>query len=155
VGGGVVGETVTVTYRVDQAIIDAQRLVDSDDDFTIPATDVLFRQASQVSINIDLQCFYFGTRSQAAVEADIRTDLAAFFDGGTTSNSTRLSAKALGEDIDRSDVIAIITAVDDVDRVTISGVNAIKFYKAGVLTSDDPITVESNEYARLGTVTFI
>lgn len=155
VSGGVVGETLTVTYRIDQAIADAQRLVDSDEDFTVPGADVLFRQATQTVIGIDLEVFYFGVRTQADVRADISADLAAFFDGGTTSNEESLAAKGLGEDIDRSDVISIVTAVDDVDRVTISGTNAIRFYKDSVLDVDDPVVVAEDEYARLGTVTFI
>jgi len=155
VSGGVIGETLTVSYRVDQAIIDAQRLIESDDEFTVPAADVLFRQATQISISINVQIFYFGTRAQANVELDIQSDLASFFDGGTTSNGEKLSAKGLGVGIDWSDVVSIINDVDDVDRITISGTNAIRFYKDGVQTFNDPITLEDNEYARLGTVTFI
>lgn len=153
--GGVAGETLTITYRVDQAIVNAQRLIDSDEEFTVPAADILFRQGIQVSINVECEVFYYGERAQAEVEADIRADLAAFFDGGTTSNDERLASKNLGEDIDRSDVINIIGDVDDVDRVTITGDSSISFYKDGVLTESDPISIADNEYARLGTVTFL
>lgn len=155
VAGGVDGEILTVTYRVDQAIIDAQRLMDSDEDFTIPGADILFRQGSMATIDISVQVFYFGARTQGNVEADIQSDLAAFFDGGTTSNNVAKTAKKLGENVDWSDVVAIITAVDDVDRITLTGTNGIRFYKNSVRTYSDPISIADNEYARLGTVTFL
>lgn len=155
VPGGLAGEVLTVSYRIDQAIVDAQRLVDSDEDFIVSGADILFRQGDQTTINIEIQVFYFGTRSQSLVKADIESDLAVFFAGGTTSNGERLTAKILGENIDRSDVLSIVTDIDDVDRVTLIGANAIKFYKDGVLNSDDPIVVADNEYARAGTVTFL
>ena len=152
---GVIGETITISYKVDQAIIDAQRLIDSDEDFTMPATDILFRQATQVSMNVSVETIYFGMRSQAAVKADITADLSDFFDGGTTSNDQVLAAKGLGEDIDKSDVVAVIAAVDDVGRVTLSGAKEIIFYKDGVVQTSDPIIIADNEYARMGTVTFL
>jgi len=155
VAGGVVGEILTVTYRVDQAIIDAQRLFDSDEDYTVPAADILFRQGSMATIDLSVKVYYFGQRAQADVEDDIESDLAAFFSGGTTSNSVRLTAKRLGEDIDWSDVASIITSVSDVDRITLAGTNGIRFYKNSVQTYDDPISIADNEYARLGTVVFL
>ena len=155
VSGGVIGETLTITYRIDQAIIDAQRLVDSDEEFSVPGSDILFRQGIQVLINIECEVFYFGTRSQSLVKLDIGSDLAVFLDGGVTSNNEKMNSKNLGESIDRSDVVNVISDVDDVDRVSITGSNAIKFYKNGVLTEDDPISLEDNEYARMGTITFL
>lgn len=151
----VTGEAITVSYTYDAAIRNAQDLVSDGGQFHAPAMDLLFRQAIQVSISIDLEVVQFGDRSQSDVQTDVEADLTAFLNGGTTSNNVLYSAKTIGEDIDRSDVIALVAAIDDVDRITLTGTKAIVFEVDGVATEESPIPVADNEYARLGTVTFL
>jgi hypothetical protein len=149
------GDILTVSYNYDSAIQEAQALVDTGGTFHAPAMDLLFRQSRQVSISIDLEVVQYGTRSQTDVQTDVSNDLAAFFNGGTTSNGVVYGPKAIGEDIDRSDVVTVVAAVDDVDRVTLVGTKAIVFYKDGVVTTEAPISIADNQHARIGTVTYL
>lgn len=153
--GLVTGEAVTVVYTYDSAIRNAQDIVNQGGEFHAPAMDLLFRQGVQAVIDIDLEVIQFGDRTQTEVQTDVETDLVAFFDGGTTSNNVVYPPKAIGEDIDRSDVIVVVAAVDDVDRITLTGPKVMVFRKDGVVTEVTPLPIDDNEYARLGVVTFL
>ena len=148
-------ESLTFSYSYDAAIQAAQNLVNDQGQFHVPATDILFRQADLVVIAIDLEIIQFGDRTQADVQADVEGDLAAFFNGGTTSNGVVYPAKEIGENIDRSDIVVLVAAVDDVDRVTLTGPNAMVIYKDGVATTEDVVVIIDNQYTRIGTVTFL
>jgi hypothetical protein len=149
------GEAMAVSYNYDSAIRTAQDLVSTGGEFHVPNMDLLFRQARQATIAIELEVIQFGDRPQADVQADVQTDLAAFFAGGTTSTNQVFSPKSIGEDIDESDIVALVAAIDDVDRITLVGPKAMVIKKNGVTSTTSPVSIEDNEYARLGTVTFL
>jgi hypothetical protein len=149
------GDAISVQYSYDGAIRDAQSLVSEGGEFHAPAMDALFRQARQAIIDVSLEVIQFGDRTQAEVQTDVQSDLAAFFDGGTTSQGIVYTPRTIGEDIDVSDIIALIADISDVDRITLTGAKALVLEKNNVVVTESQIVMADYEYARLGTVTFL
>lgn len=149
------GETITITYTYDSQIDDAQNLIESDE-YDVPGNETLVKLATQVAIDIDAELVYTGTVSVATVKSSVQSDLAKFFTGGVASTGVTLAFRGINESVDKSDLIAVITAVSGVDRVDL---DTFKVYtvRAGVktLAATDPVAINGDEYARMGTVVFV
>ena len=128
-----VGESVTLTYFYDKNIADVQTLLDSDDYNT--GADVLVKQSTQVPIDIVCQVVTLTGYAKATIQEEI-----------TTTLTTNISELRLGENLEQSDVISWITAIDGVDRVVLP---LSKFNRSSLTGVVDVIEVESKEYIRL------
>ena len=149
------GETLTITYTYDALVLAAQNQIESDDN-NVPDADVLVKAATQVPINLDLEVVLSGSVDEATVQSNIQADFAVFLAGGTTSRGTILASFGIGENIDKSDLLSVLTAVDGVDRIDLDTF-LVSTVRGGTPTVEttDPVVIADNEYARAGTVTFL
>jgi hypothetical protein len=145
-------ETFFVQYNYDKRVNDGQNLVETNDDTSVPASDILVRQGTQVIIDISATVVTFGQRLMSDVQTDIQSDFGKFFNGGTATTGAVYAAKLLGESVDWSDIINLMVDVSDVDRVTLT---TFVVKKDTVVQTIDPVPVSASEYARAGTVTFL
>jgi len=148
-------EVITVTYTYDSQIDDAQNLIESDE-YDVPGNETLIKIGTQVTIDVDAEVIYTGAVAQNTVKSNLQGDLAKFFTGGTSSRGVELAFRGLNEDIDKSDLIAVMAAVSGVDRIDL---DTLKVYttRGGVktLAPTDPVPIVASEYARAGVIVFV
>lgn len=148
-------EVLTITYTFDQLILAAQNHLESED-YNVPDASVLVKKATQVLINLTLEVVLDGSEDETTVQATIQSDLAIFLAGGTASDGAVHPSFRLGENIDKSDILSVLTRVAGVDRIDLDTFE-VYTVRSGVatLSTSDPVAIDDNEYARAGTVTFL
>lgn len=144
-----------VTYTYDAKIRDAQNLIESPD-YDVPGADVLVKRGTQVLIDMDLQAVLTGSVSESVAQTNMAGDFAKFFTGGVSSTGVTLPGRGMGVPIDKTDVLSILTAVNGVDRITLTTL-VIYTVIGGIRTisGTDPIPVDASQYARAGTLNFL
>lgn len=144
-----------VTYTYDSKIRDAQNLIESED-YNVPGADVLVKRGTQVVIDMDLQAVLTGSVSESIAWTNLSGDFAKFFTGGTSSTGVILPGRGMGESIDKTDILSVLSAVRGVDRITLTTL-VIYTVIGGVRTisATDPIPVDASQYARAGTLNFL
>lgn len=154
-----------VTYTYDRNIAELQKVMDSEDNKVL-GCDLLIRKGYNVTCDVSLKVVEVVGYNLATVQSVVATDLTAFFNGGTASTGIVYSPRDIGTPIDVSDIISVITdAVIEgsvcVDRVVLgsfvvsTSCDAPSYVDAEYTSSSDQVLIEANQYARLGTVTFV
>lgn len=134
------GEQLTASYLYNSLIPTLQTLTDRDDNKPVCA-DVMVKWATEVPINVTVVISLLSGFDASTVSADVSSVL-----------STALSAYALGEDVQQSDLVALVHAVAGVDDVRLP---LSVFETAGGSISQDSdgnIPISSTSYASAGTI---
>lgn len=138
------GETLTVLSYYDKNVYDVQAALGADANRVI-ASDFLAKYSDIVYIDHILEVTTFSGQDPSD---DINEILSSFYNGGTVDGTT-YSAKNLGENIEKSDVINLITELSDIDSLDTDTLSIVR--RTGD-DGSDPIVIEGNEYARLGRI---
>lgn len=143
------GSWIKIIYMYDILFRDLQALFLNYNTSVIGA-NILFKRAVEKNIDIEIILKLFVGYNQTAVQDKIISDLNIFFAGGIDSNGIERIGYKLGQKIDKSDVLAIILAVEGVDFVDLDT------YKLRIDGEEfgQTTTPKLNEYFRLGNVTF-
>jgi len=147
----------TISYYVDDTIRDLQMVVEDDDNYLLGGRRlVLIKKAHKVKLDFSIKLYTVFGYDVDDVKTDIQNNLLYFFVGGTTSYGETFSRKLLDQDIDKSDVLQVVTRTPGVDRVSITGSTAFKVIRNdGLYPNRDPVPIEFYEYPVLGTVTWL
>lgn len=143
-GGPSAGDDVTVTYTYNSLMRDLQRLFDDDPDRDVPASNILIREATKLTIFVELKVVPLAGVVQADAEAAVQTALTNFFDD-----------LKLGDSVDYSDALveaagAVINSVAVIDRV-----DGFKIGFSATTIGTDNLVVSGNQYARLESINFL
>ena len=142
----------SVTYYADDTIRQLQLVVQDPDYWLFGGrTLVLLKKALRTLVDIEARVYLHDGYNEATVKASIEDDLQKYFTGGTTSYGKVLSRVVINQDIDKSDLLAIISNNAGVDRVDLTTYVAQR--QDGLYPITDPIPIEYNEFAYLGDVT--
>lgn len=147
------GDRVEVNYQYDYKIRQLQDILVEDENNILESNN-LVKEAVEQLVDFDaLPIAVLSGYDPTAVKANITLDLGAFFLGGTASTGVVYVGKKLGDDIDISDMVNVITNVEGVDRVDL---NALRISMGSQdYPTSNTLTVEGFEYARLGSITFV
>ena len=149
-GGNVpsVNETLTIQYTVDARVKFFQELMNKLEN-KVAGISLLIKEATEVLIDIGVTIIPFAAFTQSEAEAAVQTALTSFF-----------AVFNLSQNVNRSDVVAVIEAVAQVDRIEgiptgIPGLTTLfsVFDRSGGTGIDD-IAIADSEFARLGSITF-
>lgn len=111
----------------------------------------LVRKAVEVPLRIIVEVQVAFGYAEADVQANITSNIQAFFNGGTTTYGKQYARKNIGEDIQHSDIADIIlrtAGVVSYDTDTFFVVNTLNGYLG------DPTPINNNQYAALHDVLF-
>lgn len=142
-GSGIVnGETLTFTYTYNSLIDELQTNMTADTVKSINA-DVLIREARRRNININVTIGVFAGYVPNQVASDVKTVITA-----------ALNDYTIGEEVQQSDIIAIIAAVDGVDDVLVPLTTFQEDVATGNITQnvDGNLTIPADSYAAAGTI---
>lgn len=137
------GETITITYTYNSLIPTLQAAIDGDSAKIIGA-DVLIREAIIRLIDVTATIELFAGYDITEVSTNVETAIA-----------NALSDYLIGQEVQQSDIIAVIAAVEGVDDVLVP---LTKFEESeGDITqdSDGNLEIPWDSYATSGTITVI
>jgi len=133
-----VGTDFTVVYTVDSNIVNAQEVFDLSENKII-GTNVLVRQGFPVDVDISFSITTHFGYAKSAVIAAVTNAITSF-----------ISTFDLGQPLQQSDLIAIVEAVEGVDRVVLP---FNKFRKSSETTdTTDILEINANEYINMKTL---
>jgi len=144
------GETITIIYTYDAAIVGLQNTINAPENNLI-SQDVLVRAGAPVYVNVtgSVVSIDAAVYPVSGIQATIEADLLVLFNGGTASTDKVYSSYGLGQRVDRSDLLFAALSVEGVDRIDRWTTEA---YSAQFPSNFTP---QNSEYARLGTVTWL
>jgi hypothetical protein len=159
------GENVTVVYYYDKNVKTLQDLLDSDENKLVDS-DILLKDAYKSLLNFAMEVVPTVGFTETQIQSVIADDLEIFFNGGTASNNEVYEVKNVGDDVDLSDLVKVIVSgeidgVNCVDRLINSSFLVTKTtYRPGgsggtFTASDDFVTIDQIEFARLGEITWL
>jgi uncharacterized phage protein gp47/JayE len=136
------GETITITYTYYSLMEELELLVEDNRNVT---ADVLLKLAIEISINATVVVYADATITEEGEET--------FRNSVESAISTFLTSNTLGRQIQQSDIVAAIYAVDGVDRVGLPFIALNTPDKTGYETGvNDEIPLTSREYGTAGTI---
>ena len=144
------GETITISYTYDAAIVGLQNTINAPENNLI-SQDVLVRAGAPVYVNVTGSVVSIDEASYpvSGLQATIEADLLMLFNGGTASTDKVYSSYGLGQRVDRSDLLFVALSVDGVDRIDRWTTEAYS------VQFPSNFTPQNSEYARLGSVTWL
>ncbi len=99
------GETISITYQYSAKVQDVQQLLNSEQ-YRVVTSDVLVKAAWPAEVEIGFTISVLAGYSKALVKDDVATAVSQYIEG-----------LSLGEDVQQSEVIAVIEGVEGVDGV--------------------------------------
>ncbi len=143
-----VNETLTIQYTVDQRVKTFQELMDKPEN-RVPGISLLIKEATEVLIDIGVIVIPFAAFTQTETETAVQSALTSFF-----------AAFNLSQNVNRSDVVAEIEGVSQVDRIegvptgTPGETSLFSVFDRSGGTGNDDIVITDREFARLGSIDF-
>jgi len=143
-----VNEVLTIIYTIDGRVREFQDIMDQSEN-RVAGIDLLIKEATQVLIDIKVTIVPFPSFTQTETENAVRSSLTTFF-----------GVFKLSQNVNRSDVIAVIEGLNQVDRIegiptgTPGQSNLFSLFAKTGQTGIDDIAIADNEFARLGNLTF-
>ncbi len=143
---------VKVSYTYDRLYKDLQALYKKYDTAIIGA-DILFKKATQRSVLVTVEIVLTSEFQPflATVQNTIISDFVIFFNGGVDSNNVTRDLYRLGDKLDKSDLVNLITSVQGVDRINLNTFSV----KIDGVEMNQTFTPGLTEYLRSDTVTFL
>jgi len=129
-----------VSYVYDGMIEEVQNLLNQDEN-KILGHNVLIKQAIQKDVDISFTISVLTGYTKASVIDDITDTLSEYVNG-----------LKLGKNLQQSDVIAVVEAVEGVDRIVLP---LTVFDESGSTDSNDVIEATAREFIRLKTLTIL
>lgn len=143
-GGPAVGTDVSIQYTYNDLIRDLQRPVDQDPDVNVPSSSILFKEATRLSIFLEIKAVPFPGIDQTTAEAAIQTAVSDLID-----------SKSLGDGLDYSDVLI---AAGEAEQDGLRVIDRIDVFRIGLaadsLTTSN-ISAAGNQYVRTESLTFL
>ena len=139
------GESLTFTYSYNSLIEDAQTILDSNTGKIVTA-DVLVKAAKQRLINVTAIITLLAGYTADATITSVQAAL-----------STHLNEYAIGEEVQQSDIIAIIANVTGVDSVNVPLTTLAEDITTGNIVQDvnGNLIIPADSYAVSGTITIL
>lgn len=128
-----VGSTVSVTYTYNVLVTTLQNGFTTDDK-NVPSRDILFKVADQIN-----------TTLSANIKIRPGFNVSAVVDAVSSSVLALINGNLLGDDIEASDIQAVVRSFSSVDNFIITNLSKV----GDVGTSD--ILIGANEYSRMAT----
>lgn len=143
---------VKVSYSYDRLYRDLQNLWKKYE-FSLIGADLLIKKAIKkvVDITVELNLTLEKEPFRIDVQNVVTSDYNIFFEGGVDSNNTTRNIMRLGQRLDKSDLLSLVTVVDGVDRINLDTFSV----KIDGAEMDQIYLPNITEYLRLGTVTFL
>lgn len=141
---------IKLIYTYDKNPYKLQTVFDSLDNRMI-GPNVLVKKAVEIPLRVIAELQIAFGYVQDTVEANITSNIEAFFNGGTTTYGKQFARLEIGDSVQHSNIQNIILRTEGVasfDNDTFHVVNTV----TGAI--DDPSTIKPNEYATLFDVLF-
>lgn len=147
------GNKIEITYQYNYKIRQLQDLLSLEDNNVLESSN-LVKEATEYLVDFTiLPIAILPGYDQSTVKSNITLDLGVFFLGGEASTGEVYSGKKLGDKIDVSDLVSVVTAVKGVDRVDLTSLRITM--NTQNYPTVDVFTVEEYAYARLGSINFV
>jgi len=145
IGGLSSGETLTFTYSYNSLIETLQTLVDDETKKSVTA-DVLVREAKRRMINLTATIEPLPGYTASVVAANV-----------VTAMTTALNAYTIGEEVQQSDLIAIVAAVTGVDDVAVPFSTFEEDSETGAIAQDGDgnLVMPPDSYAIANTINIL
>ena len=145
IGGLTDGETITITYTYNSLITTLQAAVEGDS-AKIVCADVLIKEAKVRLIDITATIELFAGYDVTDVTTRVETVV-----------TNALNSYLIGQEVQQSDLIALIAAVEGVDDILVPLTKFEENSSTGSITqdSDGNLVIPWDSYAQSGTVTII
>lgn len=139
-----------ILYVYDKYSEKLQEVFNSEDNRMV-GPEILVRKAEEVPIRVIVEPTIAFGYVEADVQSAIESNIAIFFNGGTTSFGRQYERKEIGDDIQHTDIGTVILRTEGV-----SSYDSDTFFVTNTITgsTSDPISIKDFEYGSLHDVVF-
>jgi len=144
----------TIEYYIDDTIRSLQLKVEDQDNWILGGRRiVLVKKAQKVKIDISFRLYITFGSVLSTVKSAINNNLLYFFSGGTTNYGEKFTRKLIDADIDKSDILNIVTNTEGVDRINLVTFSVVR--NDGLYPNRDPLPTFYYEFPSLGQVSYL